>query len=171
MDNARDSSTIIEQSGDRLRVLARAANDNFHQVIVIAQSEAAAKNIGDLNGDTTQKGNQMPAESYRWSREETQELLSSTNIRELLKKRLRQEEENDGLNVLLAGALKFSEIPDKYGCWRPRSTKRYIMTGERPTAPLPIPGRVRAHVMCASADSFSFLFFCLICKSRLSCVC
>ena len=35
-------------------------------------------------------------------------------------------------NVLLAEALERSEIPDKYGCWRPRSTKRYIMTGDRP---------------------------------------
>ena len=46
-------------------------------------------------------------------------------------------------NVLLAEALERSKIPDKYGCWRPRSTKRYIMTGDRPTAPLPIPGGAR----------------------------
>ena len=71
----------------------------------------------------------MPAECYRWSREETQELLNSTNIQELLKKRLRDDEEAEDLNVLLAQALDRSEIPDKYGCWRPRSTKRDIMTG------------------------------------------
>eukprot|EP00439_Symbiodinium_sp_Y106_P006927 s8756_g1.t1 len=81
----------------------------------------------------------MPAELYRWSREETEELLKSTNIQELLKKPLRDDEEAEDLNVLLAEALERSEIPDKYGRWRPRSTKRYIMTGDRPTAP-PIPG-------------------------------
>ncbi|CAE7492233.1 unnamed protein product [Symbiodinium pilosum] len=140
LDNVLDSSTIIIQSGDRLRALARAANDNLHQVIVIVQSEAAAQEIGGLNGDTTRKGNQMPAEFYRWSREETEELLKSTNIQELLKKPLRDDEEAEDLNVLLAEALELSEIPDKYGRWRPRSTKRYIMTGDRPTAPLPIPG-------------------------------
>ena len=158
LDNVLDSSTIIIQSGDRLRALARAANDNLHQVIVIVQSEAAAQEIGGLNGDTTRKGNQMPAEFYRWSREETEELLKSTNIQELLKKPLRDDEEAEDLNVLLAEALELSEIPDKYGRWRPRSTKRYIMTGDRPTAPLPIPGRVRAHVMmCASSESFSLV--------------
>ena len=155
LDNVLDSSTIIIQSGDRLRALARAANDNLHQVIVIVQSEAAAQEIGGLNGDTTRKGNQMPAELYRWSREETEELLKSTNIQELLKKPLRDDEEAEDLNVLLAEALERSEIPDKYGRWRPRSTKRYIMTGDRPTAP-PIPGGVRAHVMmCASSESVS----------------
>ena len=158
LDNVLDSSTIMEQSGDRLRVLARAANDNLHQVIVIVQSEAAANVIGDLNGDTTQKGNQMPAECYRWSREETQELLNSTNIQELLKERLRDDEEAEDLNVLLAEVLERSEIPDKYGCWRPGSTKRYIMTGDRPTAPLRVAGGVRAHVMmCASSDSFALV--------------
>ena len=158
LDNVLDSSAIITQSGDRLRALARAANDNSHQVIVIVQSEAAAQEIGGLNGDTTRKGNQMPAEFYRWSREETEALLNSTNIQELLKKPLGDDAEAEDLNVLLAEALERSEIPDKYGRWRPRSTKRYIMTGDRPTAPLPIPGGVRAHVMmCASSESFSLV--------------
>ncbi|CAE7214272.1 unnamed protein product, partial [Symbiodinium sp. CCMP2456] len=140
LDNVLDSGRINELLGDRLRVIARAANDNLHQVIVIVQSEAAANEVGDLNGDTTQKGNQMPAECYRWSREEAQELLNSTKIRELLKQRLRPDEEADDLNGLLAEALERSEIPDKHGGWRPRSTIRYIMTGDRPSAPLPIPG-------------------------------
>ena len=141
LDNVLYCSTIIEQSGDRLRVLARAANDNLHQVIVIVQSEAAAKDIGDLNGDTTRKGNQMPAVWYRWSREEMLELLNRiSDIQELLEKQLGYDGEAEERNVLLAEALERLEIPDKYGCWRPRSTKRYIMTGDRPTAPLPIPG-------------------------------
>ena len=157
LDNVLDSGTINQQTADRLRVLARAANDNLHQVIVIVQSEAAAKKIGHLNGDTTQK-NQMPAESYRWSREETQKLLKSTNIQELLKTRLRDDEETEDLNLLLAEALELSRIPDKYGGWRPRSAKRYIMTGARPTAPLPIPDGVRAPVMmCASSESCSLV--------------
>ena len=122
-------------------MLARAANDNLHQVIVIVQSETAAKDIGDLNGDTTRKGNQMPAVWYRWSREETLELLNRiSDIQELLEKQLGYDGEAEERNVLLAEALERSEIPDKYGCWRPRSTKRYIMTGDRPIAPLPIPG-------------------------------
>ena len=141
LDNVLDSTSIIEQSGDRLRVLARAANDNLHQVIVIVQSETAAKDIGDLNGDTTRKGNQMPAVWYRWSREETLELLNRiSDIQELLEKQLGYDGEAEERNVLLAEALERSEIPDKYGCWRPRSTTRYIMTGDRPIAPLPIPG-------------------------------
>ena len=141
LDNVLDGSTVIQQSGDRLSVLARAANDNLHQVIVIVQSEAAAKAIGDLNGDTTRKGNQMPAVWYRWSGEETLELLNRTsNVQEPLEKRLQDDGEAKERNVLLAEALERSEIPDKYGRWRPRSTKRYIMTGDRPTAPLPIPG-------------------------------
>ena len=48
LDNVLYCSTIIEQSGDRLRVLARAANDNLHQVIVIVQSEAAAKDASSV---------------------------------------------------------------------------------------------------------------------------
>ena len=157
LDNVLDSGTMSEQSADRLKVLARAANDNLHQIIVIVQSEAAATSIGALNGDTTHKGNQMPAEWYRWSRQETQKLLNSTNIQELLKKRLRDGDAEE-LNVLMTEALDRAEIPDEYGQWRPRSTKRYIMTGDRPTAPLPIPGGVRAHViMCASSGSFSLI--------------
>ena len=152
LDNVLDSSTMSGQTGDRLRVLARAANDNLHQVIVIVQSEAVANNIAGLNGDTTQKGEQMPAVWYRWSREETLELLNrTTDIQELLEKQLgkdREQREAEERNVLLTEALELalerSQIPDKYGCWRPRSTIRYIMTGNRPTAPtapLPIPGR------------------------------
>ena len=154
LDNVLDSGTMSEQSADRLRVLARAATDNLHQILVIVQSEAAATSIGALNGDTTQKGSQMPAEYYRWSRQETQELLNSTDLQERLKKRLRDGDAEE-LNVLLTEALDRSQIPDEYGQWRPRSTKRYIMIGDRPTAPLPIPGGVRAPViMCASSDSF-----------------
>ncbi|CAE7280203.1 unnamed protein product, partial [Symbiodinium sp. CCMP2456] len=92
LDNVLDSGTIDPQTADRLRALARAANDNLHQVIVIVQREAAAQEIGGLNGDATRKGNQMPAEFYRWSRGETEELLKSTNIQELLKKPLRDDE-------------------------------------------------------------------------------
>ena len=145
----------------RLRVLARAANANLHQIIVIGQSEAAAKDIGDLNGDTTQKGEQMPAVWYRWSREETLELLNRTSgIQELLEQQLgkdreqRAEERNVLLTEALELALERSQIPDKYGCWRPRSTTRYIMTGNRPTAPtapLPIPGE--------ATGSFSYISF------------
>ena len=133
LDNVLDGGTTSAQSAHRYRMLARAANDNLHQVIVIVQSEAAAKNIGDLSGDTTQKGNQMPAEFYRWSREGTLELLNrTTNTEELLKKRLGDDGEADDLNVLEAEALERSKIPDEYGRWRPRSTIRYIMTGDTP---------------------------------------
>ena len=151
-----------------MRVLARAANANLHQVIVIGQSEAAAKDIGDLNGDTTQKGEQMPAVWYRWSREETLELLNRTSgIKELLEKQLgkdreqRAEERNVLLTEALELALERSQIPDKYGCWRPRSTIRYIMTGNRPTAPtapLPIPG--------GATGSFSYISFSMSSKKR-----
>ena len=89
-----DSRTMSGQTGDRLRVLARAANDNLHQVIVIVQSEAVANDIAGLNGDTTQKGEQMPAVWYRWSREETLELLNRTSdIQELLEKQLGKDRE------------------------------------------------------------------------------
>ena len=133
VDNVLDAGTVTTISADRLRVLARAANDNLHQVILIVQSEAAAKAIGDLNGATTKKGSQMPAEFYRWSREETLELLNRLeNKEELLKKRL-----GDGLKDLEAEALERAAIPDQYGLWRPRDTLRYIMTGDPPEAPLP----------------------------------
>ena len=169
LDNVLDSSTMSGQTGDRLRVLARAANDNLHQVIVIVQSEAVANDIAGLNGDTTQKGEQMPAVWCRWSREETLELLNRTSdIQELLEKQLgkdREQREAEERNVLLTEALELalerSQIPDKYGCWRPRSTIRYIMTGNRPTAPtapLPIPG--------GATGSFSYISFSKSSKKR-----
>ena len=70
--------------------------------------------------------------------------MNRTNIQELLKW-LREDGEADDPSVLLAEALENSEIPDEYGRWRPRSTKRYIMTGDRPTAPPPIPGGAYQH--------------------------
>ena len=169
LDNVLDSSTMSGQTGDRLRVLARAANDNLHQVIVIVQSEAVANDIAGLNGDTTQKGEQMPAVWYRWSREETLELLNRTSdIQELLEKQLgkdREQREAEERTVLLTEALELalerSQIPHKYGCWRPRSTIRYIMTGNRPTAPtapLPIPG--------GATGSFSYISFSMSSKKR-----
>ena len=134
-DNVLDDGVL--NRGDTIRALARAANDNLHQVIFIVQSEAAAAEIGSAS-DTTRKGKQMEASFYRWSREETLELLNRTcDIQELLKKQLR-DGEAEALDVRQADALERSKIPDKYGRWRPRSTKRYIMTGDRPTAPLPI---------------------------------
>ena len=134
MDNMLDDRTRIGQSADRLRVLARAANDKLHQVMIIVQSEAAAKAIGDLNGATTKKGSQMPAEFYRWSREETVKLLNGLeNKEELLKTRLGEADLKD----LEAEALERAAIPDQYGLWRPRDTLRYIMTGDPPEAPLP----------------------------------
>ncbi|CAK9097581.1 unnamed protein product [Durusdinium trenchii] len=114
LDNVLSSTAMIEQSGDRLRVLARAANDNLHQVIIIVESEAAAKDIEDLSlGDTTRKGDQMPAVWYRWSKEETLELLNRiSDIQELLEKQLGYDGEAEERNVLLAEALERSEIPE-----------------------------------------------------------
>ena len=134
-DNCLDGGRIGEQSEDALRVLAKAANDHLHQVIVIMQTEEAAQVISDLNGDTTNKASQMPAEYYRWSREETLELLNrTTNIEELLKQRLGEAD----LNILKDLALERATIPDPYGRWRPRSTMRYITIGATPKgAPLP----------------------------------
>ena len=69
--------------------------------------------------------------------------MQSNVLNDLAKAKRRRTEkkgEAEERNVLLAEALERSKIPDKYGCWRPRSTKRYIMTGDRPTAPLPIRG-------------------------------
>ena len=65
------------------------------------------------------------------------------------------------LTEALELALERSQIPDKYGCWRPRSTIRYIMTGNRPTAPtapLPIPG--------GATGSFSYISFSMSSKKR-----
>ena len=152
LDNVLDDGVLNQ--GDAIRVLARAANDNLHQVIFIVQSEAAAAEIGGVNGDTTWQGYQMPAVWYRWSREETLEILNRTSdIQELLEKRLRDDGEAEERNVLLAEALEHSEVPDKYGRWRPRSTKRYIMTGDRP-----IPG--------GATGSFSYISFSMSSKKR-----
>lgn len=60
LDNVLDGGTGSAQSGDRLRVLARAAVTTFTRHC--RRCEAAAKDIGDLNGDTARKGNQFPAD-------------------------------------------------------------------------------------------------------------
>ena len=126
-------------------MLARAACDNLHQIIFIVQSETAAEEISRLNGDNTKiSPQQMPGTFYRWSEDQTRALLNCLDMQKLLKKRRKPAdggaEEVDVLDGLMAEVLEELKIPDAYGCWRPRSTKRHIMTGDRPTAPLPIRG-------------------------------
>ncbi|CAK9041351.1 unnamed protein product [Durusdinium trenchii] len=86
----------------------------------------------------------MPGTFYRWSEDQTRALLNCLDMQKLLKKRRKPAdggaEEVDVLDGLMAEVLEELKIPDAYGCWRPRSTKRHIMTGDRPTAPLPIRG-------------------------------
>ena len=137
LDNILDGG-ILNQ-GDRVRVLARAACDNLHQIIFIVQSETAAGEISRLNGDSTKiSPQQKPAPLYRWSRDQTLALLNCSD--DIMQKRLPADAGAEEVDGLLAEVLEQSEIPDAYGCWRPRSTKVYINTGQKPEAPLPIAG-------------------------------
>ncbi|CAE7825092.1 unnamed protein product [Symbiodinium sp. CCMP2456] len=123
-DNVLDSA-MGRQDEDTTRVLARAAAEHAHQVVFLVQSENSAAAIAGLNGDTTSIPPQQTraAAAYRWSREETLDLLQGL-----------------GLSKEADEILEQSQIPDEFGGWRPRSTKIYIQTRRKPTAPRPAPG-------------------------------
>ena len=116
-------TTSWRHDEDTTRVLAAAA-EHAHQVVFLVQSENSAA-IAGLNGDTTSIPPQQirSAAAYRWSREETLDLLQGF-----------------GLSTKAEEILEQSQIPDESGGWRPRSTTVYIQTGRKPTAPCPAPG-------------------------------
>ena len=102
-----------------LMELTRFAHEFDHHLIVITQSEEAANEVDDLNGERTRKVEQSEAPFYRWSKEQAQKYLKTMTT----------------LTKGVEEVLKMSEVPDKFGGWRPVSIKEYLRTGRRPKAP------------------------------------
>ena len=120
-DNVLDSGVRDDSSKGRLKALARAAAEHQYQVVFTMHDTEAAESVATLNGDTTftaELQDECPG-AYRWTRNETVQLIQGF---------LNGQDTEDTKKEI----LKDSEIPDEIGGWRPRATKFFIRTGQKP---------------------------------------
>ena len=118
-DNTFDQG--VQGQKNLLLGLTRSAFDCGHHLLVVTQSEKAAQEVANLNGERSRAWAQNDARSYRWRRTEARKYLENNPL-------LSNEQTIDAV-------LNSTAVPDEIGGWRPVSMDEYLRTGRRPQAP------------------------------------
>eukprot|EP00435_Cladocopium_sp_Y103_P030164 s3172_g7.t1 len=121
-DNTFD--TGLRGQDQLLMDLTRHAFQYRHHLIVITQSEEAAREAATLNGERTRAVQQEDARTYRWRSTQARDFLTNNPLLDF-----RETAET------AAVVLNMTQIPDTFGGWRPVSIMEYLQTGRRPQAP------------------------------------
>ena len=153
VDVASEQFRILKQRGIRLQMvfdntfdtgvgndpsllmgLTRHAFSFGHHLIVITQSEEAAREAGTLNGARTRLWPQQVGHAYRWSNSQAREYLATKSTRVSNVNEMQVEE-----------VLNMTQIPDEFGGWKPVDIDEFLQTGRRPRAPQQGQGRRLKH--------------------------
>ena len=122
-DNGIEDDEDFEKSKTEWRSLLKAAYESGHHLIVVTQSEALAKKIGNLNGERSRvSAEQEGPEKYRWAKEQAREYLGY-----LLEARNIPPEAVD-----VDKFLSNCSMPDVYGGWKPIAMSNYLDFNEAP---------------------------------------
>ena len=119
-DNTFD--TGLRGQDQLLMDLTRHAFQYRHHLIVITQSEEAAREAATLNGERTRAVQQEDARTYRWRNTQARDFLTNNPLM-------------DFREQTVEVVLNMTQIPDTFGGWRPVSIMEYLQTGRRPPAP------------------------------------
>lgn len=177
IDNAFDNG--IENSKSAVMELTRFAFDSGHHLIIIAQTEEGADEIGDLNGARTRiapQQNGKRAEDYRWGEDLASQYLNKTVLAE-------SKNRNSTVADIREEWLNATRMRDRFGGWNPTImslyVRGYLQLGEEP----PTRGRLLFlgfflslelcyfHVSCDTFMLFPVLCFTLLCGSwKLRCM-
>ena len=123
LDNCIEQEPKVEQWQNALRALLKAAHPYGHHIVVVAQSQAIAKQIGALNAPRSRlHPEQEAAPKYRWGEEQARE-----HLRHLLEARSIPPED-----IAADQFLSSCSVPDTYGGWMPLDMSNYLDLGEKP---------------------------------------
>ena len=122
----------IDNSKSAVMELTRFAFDCGHHLIIIAQSEKGAGEIGDLNGARTRiapQQNGKRAEDYRWGEDLASKYLNKTVLAESKKR-------NSTVADIRREWLNATRMRDRFGGWNPVIMSYYVrgyrQLGEEP---------------------------------------
>ena len=130
IDNAFDNG--IDNSKSAVMELTRFAFDCGHHLVIIAQTEEAADEIGDLNGPRTRLAPQQTgkrAEDFRWGEDLASQYLNKTVLAESKKR-------NSTVAEIRREWLNATRVRDRFGGWNPTImslyVRGYLQFGEEP---------------------------------------
>lgn len=118
-DNGIDKS---DNSKSAVMELTRFAFDCGHHLIIIAQTEEGADEIGDLNGARTRiapQQNGKRAEDYRWGEDLASQYLNETVLAESKKR-------NSTVADIRREWLNATRMRDRFGGWNPTIMSLYV---------------------------------------------
>ena len=131
IDNAFDNG-IEKTMTSAVMELTRFAFDSGHHLIIIAQTEEGAAEIGDLNGARTRIAPQQTgkgAEDFRWGEDLASQYLNKTVLAESKKR-------NSTVADIKREWLNATRMRDRFGGWNPTImslyVRGYLQLGEEP---------------------------------------